>query len=100
MQYSIAKLLLAITMVAMFCAALRYVHFVGPLCLPAGMLLLLAAGVAYPIAILSSPQKGTRLDPASNPILPYIHALAATGAAALILFFVYFASDPWGYMHR
>jgi hypothetical protein len=88
-QSSVAKLVLAVAIAVVVLPALRYVHIVGRLSLPVGVLLLLAAGLAYPIAILNSPQKGTRLDVASNPALPYIHALAASGAAALLLFLLY-----------
>jgi hypothetical protein len=41
-----------------------------------------------------------QLDPASNPALPYIHMLAGVGAAFIVAFFVYFASDPFGYLYR
>jgi len=88
------------TLAAMGFAVMRSIDFVGPLCLPVGVLILLTVGIAYPIAILSSPQKATQLDLASNPVFPYIHMLAGVGLAFIIAFFVYFASDPFGYLYR
>jgi len=100
MQYSIIKLLLLVTGAALFFTVMRSIHFLGPMCLPVGLVLILFAGVAYPIAILNSPQKDTHLDPASNPVLPYIHLLAGVGAGFILLFFIYFASDPFRYLYR
>lgn len=100
MQYSIAKLLLSTTAVAIGFAAYRKADIVGPLCLPIGITILLAAGIAYPIAILSSPQKNTHLDLASNVALPYIHMLVGIGLIFLVVFCIYVASDPFGYLYR
>ena len=100
MQFSISKLILIITLSAVAFAAMRSIRFVGPLSLPVGLLVLLFAMIAYPIAILNSPQKGTQLDPASNPTMPYIHCLAGLGFGLIVLFLAYVASDPFGYRYR
>ncbi len=100
MQFSIAKLVLLVTLSAIAFAAMRSIRFVGPLSLLVGLLILLCCAIAYPIAILNSPQKNTQLDPASNPVLPYIHAFAGIGAGLILLFLAYVASDPFGYRYR
>ena len=99
MQYSIAKLLLSTTAIAIGFGVYRRADVVGPLCLPIGITILFTAGIAYPVAILSSPQKDTHLDLASNAALPYIHMLVGIGLIFIVVFCIYVASDPFGYLY-
>lgn len=93
MQYSIAKLMMLMTLVAIGLAAIRYLFIIGLLSFFAGMLMILGAMVAYPIAVITSPQKDTYLDLGGNPVFHYLHRLLAFGLTLVVVSFFCIAAS-------
>lgn len=83
MQYSVKKLFITIAVCGALFAVIRSYSHLAWRSLPIGSLLLLVSAIAYPLAILGSPQIGTRLVPSANPFLKYIHSTAIVGASLI-----------------